>query len=106
MSAVQLFKRATGRIKKDLVADNGVVLLVLVVALLVVAGAFLATKFAMNASNTLERVKSNASATKQFNDAILAYVQSAAGGEIPCPDSTVPPNGSADEDGSNNCISN
>ncbi|MDX2145697.1 MAG: LamG domain-containing protein [Rhodospirillaceae bacterium] len=99
-AAVQRMVRAVwGEARRD----EGVVALVIAIALIALAGATIATLGSQNAASKLARQTSSGVNTKIVRTSIQAYLLSNTGAarEVPCPDADL--NGSADEDGGGNC---
>lgn len=95
--------RALGREAKR---DDGVIALVIAIALIAAAAALIAATVRQNKEAEVRRMSGNAKSVKLLENSVIAYYLTGSSGtaarRLPCPDTDLPPNGSGEDDETSN----
>jgi hypothetical protein len=108
MKLLSRFRIALKAFSAESRRDDGVIGLVIVLALLAAAGALIATTVRQNKDADIRRLSANATTVKLLKNSIVSFYLTDPGsginGRIPCPDTDFPPDGS--ENGTTTCTAN
>jgi hypothetical protein len=104
-SLLTLIRRGLASVGREAKRDDGVLALVIAIALIAAAAALIATTARQTKDAEIKRLSGNASSVKLLKNSLVAYFLTDADGAgpgtalnavLPCPDADVPPNGVAD----------
>lgn len=95
-------RRGLGTVGGTLRRDDGVIGLIIAIALIAAAAALIATSVRQNKETEVRRLSANATSVKLLRNSIVAYYLTGTSGtaarRLPCPDTDLPPNGSGEDD--------